>query len=145
MVFIALLATAVGIFSALGLIVVGLVEAPWQLLLVGLLAALYGLQRQIWALEAANLTDRPLPPLGTDIAITTLETPQKTTGSTPPAASALEPSSTTSSDAPSSADEHGDELTYRGIRYRLAKPTTKASADTPNQVEGIYRGQRWQR
>lgn len=49
MAFITLLATAVGILAVLGLLLTGLVEAPWQILLLGLLVALYGLQRQSWA------------------------------------------------------------------------------------------------
>ena len=128
MAFITLLAIAVGIVSALGLVVVGLVEAPWQVLLLGLLAALYGLQRQIWASQLAAQVNE-------------LEGPQSLVSDvTPPAAPTK--SAQVSDENGSKPPDEGHELTYRGIRYRMTQPTPEAS--TP-KVEGIYRGQRWRR
>ena len=52
MIFLALLAMAIGTLLVLSLVLVGLVEAPWPVLLVGLLAALYGLQRELTESQA---------------------------------------------------------------------------------------------
>ncbi|PSR19521.1 hypothetical protein C8255_01770 [filamentous cyanobacterium CCP3] len=146
MAFITLLATAVGIISALGLVIVGLVETPWQVLLLGLLAALYALQRQIRASE--------LVAQASDIA------PDATVAKVSAQPDPIEIASTASAVAEATTDvaDDGYELTYRGIRYRSShtSPETtstaksegdsSASANTPaNTVEGIYRGQRWQR
>lgn len=40
----ALLVIVIGVLSALALVVVGLVEMPWPMLLLGLVATLYGFQ-----------------------------------------------------------------------------------------------------
>ncbi|MFQ4140241.1 hypothetical protein PGN35_028405 [Nodosilinea sp. PGN35] len=110
MAFITLLATAVGIVSAIALLVVGLVEAPWQLLLIGLLVALYGLQRQIWANESA---------LQNSSAVVAPRLAQENKAA---------PSSPAQTDSRSSvtakpAEPEGVELIYRGIRYRVSQPT----------------------
>ncbi|HSM83174.1 MAG TPA: hypothetical protein VLS96_15900 [Nodosilinea sp.] len=105
MAFVTLLATAVGVMSAIALMVVGLVEAPWQLLLLGLLVALYGLQRQVWASDAAgsigDLTAAPDADLPEPLSTVRAES------NSPEIVSA-------------SADTY--ELIYRGIRYRVPKP-----------------------
>lgn len=133
MTFITLLATAVGIVSAIALVVVGLVEAPWQLLLIGLLAALYGLQRQIWASDSMAQVSGDLG--FTDVNGENVDSPnsnQVDVGAP--------------KDAPSTASEEpeGEELIYRGIRYRASQPEhLPPLAD--GKVEGIYRGQPWER
>ncbi|MBE9158935.1 hypothetical protein IQ265_19150 [Nodosilinea sp. LEGE 06152] len=142
MAFITLLATAVGIVSALGLVIVGLVEAPWQVLLLGLLAALYALQRQIQASELVAQASDIVPPeaIAADAPLDK-PNPAGTAESTPgeEAEAAVE------------AGDAGYELTYRGIRYRSSHPSPGASAtakpegDAAETTEGIYRGQRWQR
>ncbi|HZG39102.1 MAG TPA: DUF4278 domain-containing protein [Nodosilinea sp.] len=129
MAFITLLAIAVGITSALGLVVVGLVEAPWQVLLLGLLAALYGLQRQIEASQSVAQASE-------------LEGAQAIASNVTPATPACPESAQASDENGSNPSDEGHELTYRGIRYRMTQPTPEAS--TP-KVEGIYRGQRWRR
>ncbi len=152
MAFITLLATAVGIVSVLGLVIVGLVEAPWQVLLLGLLTALYGLQRQIRASElAAQASD--IAPLK---AIATNATMSSAPAKPDPTEISREVAESTSSEGAEAAVEASDagyELTYRGIRYRSSHPTpgTSAAASTEDDpadkttIEGIYRGQRWQR
>ncbi len=119
MTFITLLATAVGIVSAIALLVVGLVEAPWQLLLIGLLAALYGLQRQIWANEAAmrNSSAAVAP---------TLVDGNKTISSASREAASGSPSSATT------AEPEGVELIYRGIRYRVSQPRSELLQTPPD-------------
>ncbi|MEA5450334.1 DUF4278 domain-containing protein [Leptolyngbya sp. CCNP1308] len=135
MTFIKLLATAVGIVSAIALVVVGLVEAPWQLLLIGLLVALYGLQRQIWACESASQVDSALLP--TDL---NARNSSVSTGSAQIEASSSNNSAIAASD-PQEAE--GEELIYRGIRYRPSQSDTPPPPD--EKVEGIYRGQPWER
>lgn len=145
MVFITLLATAVGIVSVLGLVIVGLVEAPWQVLLLGLLTALYALQRQIRASE--------LVAQASDIAPPQAIAPNATLTSAPARLGRTEIAESTSGEEAEvavEADDAGYELTYRGIRYRSSPPpgtsaTAKTEGDSANTTEGIYRGQRWQR
>lgn len=124
MAFITLLAIAVGSLSAIALVTVGLVEAPWQLLLVGLIAALYGLQRQAWASEAIS-PDWVRPEATSDLGAAAPSAPPDPTAE--------------------AAGEGGQEFCYRGIRYRVPKTDTDAlpASDTP--TEGIYRGQPWRR
>ncbi|PSN16043.1 hypothetical protein C7293_04580 [filamentous cyanobacterium CCT1] len=142
MAFITLLATAVGIVSALGLVIVGLVEAPWQVLLLGLLTALYALQRQIRASErVAQASD--IVPDATVASVSAQPDPEiaLTSGASP--------------EVKADVADNGYELTYRGIRYRSSQPSPETtptgspegdSANAPaNTIEGIYRGQRWQR
>ena len=139
MAFVTLLATAVGILSALGLLIVGLVEAPWQLMLVGLLGALYGLQRQIWASEATGLppAESKLDPAA-EPAVLRAGAPRPVTS---------KPSSLTAAAQNNGSKEEGEatedcyELTYRGIPYRLRKSTSEALSDSPKQTQNDgYRG-----
>lgn len=138
MIFIKLLATAVGIVSAIALVVVGLVEAPWQLLLIGLLAALYGLQRQIWACESATQ-------VGSAIVPTDLNTQNS---SVLPGPAQVEASSSNNSAIAASEEQEqeaeGEELIYRGIRYRPSQPENLPPLPD-KKIEGIYRGQPWER
>ncbi|MBD2111649.1 MULTISPECIES: hypothetical protein [Cyanophyceae] len=131
MTFITLLATAVGIVSAIALIVVGLVEAPWQLLLFGLLAALYGLQRQILAIESVAEVGSVVVP--TDVSA------QKT--ATSPQPKQAEVSITDSSSA---LESESKELIYRGIRYSASQPENPPPL-SDKKIEGIYRGRPWKR
>ncbi|MBD1917162.1 MULTISPECIES: DUF4278 domain-containing protein [Cyanophyceae] len=131
MTFIMLLATAVGIVSAIALVVVGLVEAPWQLLLFGLLAALYGLQRQIWASESVI-------EVGSAIVPTDVDTQKNSALSQPKQADV------SNTDSSSAQEPEGEELIYRGIRYRASQ--SENPPPLPDEkVEGIYRGQPWER
>lgn len=123
MVFLALLAIAIGVLLALSLVLIGLLEAPWPVLLVGLLVALYGLQRvlgdgQDMPLGEMDLSD-PSPPL---------TTPKSGGKEAPPG-------------------DQNELLTYRGIRYQVAKSPEPSHPDHDPEtlVEGIYRGQHWQR
>ncbi|MBW4460254.1 MAG: DUF4278 domain-containing protein [Nodosilinea sp. WJT8-NPBG4] len=134
MTFITLLATAVGIVSAIVLIIVGLVEAPWQLLLFGLLAALYGLQRQIWACESVIEIDGAIVP--TDVIA------QKTKAMPQP--KQAEVSIADNSSTLASESSESKELIYRGIRYRASQPENPSSPPD-EKIEGIYRGRPWKR
>ncbi|MBD1876255.1 DUF4278 domain-containing protein [Nodosilinea sp. FACHB-131] len=131
MTFITLLATAVGIVSAIVLVIVGLVEAPWQLLLFGLLVALYGLQRQIWASESVTEVGSAIVPTNVDI--------QKNS-----ALSQLKQANVNSKESSSAQEFEGEELIYRGIRYRANQPETPPPLPD-EKIEGIYRGQPWER
>ncbi len=148
MAFLSLLATAVGILSAMGLVVVGLVEAPWQVLLTGLLAALYGLQRVVNGGSEGQMLGMPLrsPPSSQVVNHQAPETAAVQAPATLPTAAATPPAETATT-----ADTY--ELTYRGIRYQVKKapPASEAGPDDADQLaqpkpaEGIYRGQRWRR
>jgi hypothetical protein len=122
MVFLALLAIAIGVLLVFFLVLVGLVEAPWPLLLLGLLFALYGLQRVVAEGQPVSLTEIELQNRA-DLAA------QEKAGS--------------AETSPSKEEV----LTYRGIRYRVAKPAEpdEPSHESETLVEGIYRGQHWQR
>jgi hypothetical protein len=145
MTFITLLAVTVSIVCALAFAVVGLVEAPWQVLLGGLLVALYALQRQIEADEPLAHFPQPessLPPRG-PIAESPSASPPIAKSAGPSASSVLETEGSIAPEAiTATSDSEGQELTYRGIRYRVAQ-TLNPPQGQP--VEGIYRGQRWQR
>jgi hypothetical protein len=135
MTFLTLLAIAVGIISAAGLMVVGLVEAPWQVLLLGLLAALYGLQRQVWASDLVAQANRPADPVLASPAV-------EATLSTAPVVPSAEP---TRADGSAEGSPKGDELTYRGIQYRPHQSAPETATQGAAKAEGVYRGQRWQR
>jgi hypothetical protein len=124
MAFITLLAIAVGGLSAIALVTVGLVEAPWQLLLLGLIAALYGLQRQAWASDSIY-QDWASPEATSDPGSTAPSTPLDQRADT--------------------ASEEGQELCYRGIRYRVPKTDAETLPENVAPTGGIYRGQLWRR
>jgi hypothetical protein len=134
MVLLALLALAIGGLAILALVIIGLVEAPWPLLLVGLLAALYGLQRLLSeSYQSSSFLEASI--------------------STPAWQSESKPSnpvsdSTGPETAPKETSANEDvELVYRGIRYHLS--TSEKSPPQPTQVDdevgGMYRGQPWHR
>ncbi len=60
MAFLLILGLAVGIFTALTLVLVGLVEMPWPVLLVGLIAVIYGFQRLMTAQAEGWQSDHAL-------------------------------------------------------------------------------------
>ncbi|MBE9136575.1 DUF4278 domain-containing protein [Nodosilinea sp. LEGE 07088] len=139
MAFVLLLTIAVGSLAAVGLVVVGLVEAPWQLLLLGLLAALYGLQRQVGATEVEDLSN-PSP----ESALTNrADAPESST--LPSGSLNSDPLVATFADENASRPQDGDELTYRGIRYSRPKLASDLPPGESEKVEGTYRGQHWQR
>ncbi|MBD0269450.1 MAG: DUF4278 domain-containing protein [Cyanobacteria bacterium Co-bin8] len=117
MVLLTLLAIAVGAFAALCLMLVGLLETPWPILLTGLLLALYSLQR----LSQQSQT------------IGTLSIIEQT------AQPSIE--KTSKGDAP---EPDGEALMYRGIRYSPSCSDQNAVSEA-ELIEGKYRGQRWQR
>lgn len=136
MTFITLLATAVGIVSAIALVIVGLVEAPWQLLLIGLLAALYGLQRQIWASESITQVGSAVLPTDLNVeSSSVLTNPSQVEVSTP---------NNSSIAAPEEKEAEGKELIYRGIRYRPSQPEN-LPPQPDEKIAGVYRGQPWER
>jgi len=146
MAFLSLLAIAVGILSAMGLVVVGLVEAPWQVLLTGLLAALYGLQRVVNGGGEAQLLGMPMrsPPSSQVVKHNAPEAAEVQAPATLPTAAVNPPAETATA-----ADTY--ELTYRGIRYQVKKAPPASEAESgdadqlaqPKPAEGTYRGQRW--
>jgi hypothetical protein len=127
MVLLTLLATAVGAFAVFCLMLVGLVETPWPILLGGLLLALYGLQRL--SVQSQLLADQTLSEMAASADA------EKNTSPELPAPTA----------EPQPAQP---ELMYRGIRYSptdRVRPAAKAPAgDTAATSEGTYRGQSWQ-
>ncbi|TVQ11041.1 MAG: hypothetical protein EA368_06265 [Leptolyngbya sp. DLM2.Bin27] len=156
MAFFSLLAIAVGILSAMGLVVVGLVEAPWPILLTGLLAALYGLQRIVQGTGEGQMLRMPLRSQPASPVVATTD-PAATQA---PVAPEPDPKSGPEPEPPAAATAETYELIYRGIRYRVPKAspipepkpadagsTESAEPDQPKPpvVEGIYRRQRWRR
>jgi hypothetical protein len=140
MVLLALLLIAFGAFILLSLLLVGLLEAPWPILLGLLFLGLYGLQR--FSAESSLLANTlPLvssPPRPPDQA--------HCCGDEMPL-------------------ENGEGLVYRGVHYRRseackeARPTSTVpqlgdqpiklpdSSPLPQSdwIEGIYRGKHWRR
>lgn len=116
MVFLILLALAFGGALIVFLLVVGLFEAPWPLLLAGLLLAFVGLQRLSAQAEEASLVIEP----EAETASAARRTGKR-------------------------AKPMGDELVYRGIRYTHVETTSEADKPAINTLEGTYRGKHWQR
>jgi len=114
-----LLALTSGVAILLGLAVVGLLEAPWPVLMSFLFFGLLGLQR----LAARAISwDSNLEASETQVS-------QVRERSAPP----------------ESPDDDSSTFTYRGVKYR-SPSSTKPSADEPPTItEGIYRGQPWRR
>jgi hypothetical protein len=138
MVFLLILAIALGGLMALALLVVGLLEAPWPVLLVGLLAALYGLQRLLVESDKSTaFTDFPVVTPGwqsepVEHGVSRLFLAKTDVAVAPTAESA--------------ASDDSDELVYRGIHYHPAAsghtPVPQLGKDV--MVEGVYRGHHWQ-
>ena len=129
MVFLALFAIAVGAFTGLLLMFVGLVEAPWQILLVLLIAGLYSLQRI--SAETENL-----PTVLSNIRETNIqETDIRKKPEQPIAKETIQKDTI--------QPEKG--LQYRGARYPEHHDDAASATDSPQVVEGTYRGHHWQR
>ena len=120
MVLLILLALTSGVAIILGLMVMGLLEAPWPILLLLLVIGFYGLQR---------LTARAIA-----------ETPDLSTFQ-PQSSAETEPV------APSAEAEADNSSTfiYRGVKYRSSSLTAPSVDEPPKVIEGIYRGHRWRR
>ena len=123
--FLALLALVIGVLSALSLVLVGLVEAPWPLLLVGLVAVLYGLQR---------LTTSAV-----------LVEPVASQSNSPASSSPLIPPQ--SQGSPEGVVAGTTQMVYRGVRFQEGEPsapppsTAESAASMPDEL--IYRGVRY--
>jgi hypothetical protein len=124
MVFLALLAIAIGVLLSLALVLVGLVEAPWPVLLVGLLVAFYGLQRLLGESQAEE-------------GLGEIELSQPS-----PKPRVKSPVPDAETETAISPDDQV--LTYRGIRYRVTKPQGHEIPEHTPLVEGTYRGHHWQ-
>ncbi|HIK45680.1 MAG TPA: hypothetical protein IGR64_12475 [Leptolyngbyaceae cyanobacterium M65_K2018_010] len=109
MMFFALLVMVLGVLSLVGLVLVGLVEMPWPLLLVGLIAVLYGFQRLLNVNTAVSPVESPSSPSVSASAH----------GGSDPVTPSPEPVDGLN------APRGDDELIYRGVRYR-AKPSAKS-------------------
>lgn len=113
-----LLALTSGVAILLGVMVVGLLEAPWPVLVSLLGLGFWGLQRL-----AVHATDW-------DSSLDVLSA--QSSPEQAPAAQSEE-----------SATDHPT-LTYRGVKYH-SPSTTEPSHDEPTTIEGVYRGQPWRR
>jgi len=111
MTFFALLAVVIGVLSALGLVLVGLIEMPWPFLLIGLLAVLYGLQRSMDASSGGFLSD-PAVTTPSERPISKQASSSQVSVSFPPISQADIQAAATQ------AAVQSDELIYRGVRYR---------------------------
>jgi hypothetical protein len=118
-----LLALTSGVAIVLSLMVVGLLEAPWPILLSLLFLGFFGLQRL-----TAHATD-----LTASLPTTKTQASSEPEQPTPPEIQASE----------SQAD--GQTFTYRGVKYRSPSSAQPATDEPPSITEGVYRGQRWQR
>lgn len=126
-VFLGMLAIAVSTVLALFLGLVGLLEAPWQVLLGMLLIALYGIQR-VSAAASMNAVAVPHQDAHSEAIAPDREAGEKNT-------------------APEDqADE--ETMTYRGVPYQSKPDTSELAADDSAdtiKLEGVYRGCHWQK
>ncbi|PSN20184.1 hypothetical protein C7271_03490 [filamentous cyanobacterium CCP5] len=132
MVLLMLLALAFGGAALFFLVLVGLFEAPWPLLLAGLLLAFFGLQR-LSAQSDAEMAESEMPQLSV------------VKGSPRASTQSNQPSLTSSKGADSPARPMAEELVYRGIPYTHIEPgaSPEGSPDTSVVLEGTYRGKQW--
>lgn len=114
-----LLALTSGVAILLGVMVVGLMEAPWPILLSVLFMGLFGLQR---------------------LAVRVAEGNEEIAAWRAPANVAKGPPV-----APEAAADDRPTFTYRGIKYHPSALTQPPTDEPPTITEGVYRGQRWQR
>ncbi len=126
MAFLAILALTVGAVLLICMGFVGLIEAPWPVLLLLLLSAFYGIQRLSDGQSPVG-DPLPLPPDGVTLA--------------PPPV----PEDPSSSPDP-------NQLVYRGVPYKphsATVPQTEEDAVAPEAepivLEGTYRGCRWRK
>ncbi len=113
MTFFALLAIVIGVLSALGLVLVGLLEMPWPLLLIALLATLYGFQRLMGAETEVLALGEQADRAATESAVA------KPATSSPGGFSDQGSSEVDIRVAASQAAAQSDVLIYRGVRYRV--------------------------
>lgn len=134
MVFLAILAIAIGAITALMLMVVGLVEMPWPFLLMLLIGGLYSLQKL--SLQSYAFMDTQA----------TQQDPGHLKGGD-------EQKQSTGTQTTVNVEQTHDALRYRGVRYsqeQPAMPIESTDNDSPRPVlpqpiQGKYRGQQWQR
>ena len=160
MAFLLILGLAVGIFTALTLVLVGLVEMPWPVLLVGLIAVIYGFQRltaaqaQGWQSESPQTTatssqtaEGETNPKVNQTVYRGVKTNTGAQAQQPPAvteSSSAQPAvaSSVSAQAPDpKASPKVSEIVYRGVRSKPAPSPQERSAVTKERDRGmVYRG-----
>ncbi|MEM6591421.1 MAG: DUF4278 domain-containing protein [Cyanobacteria bacterium P01_C01_bin.73] len=124
MVFLILLALALGAVGALLLLLVGLFEAPWPVLLVGLLLALVALQRiAVQAEEMLAVDEADIAPKSQHLNVSSQQAEPK-------------------------LSEPSQSLSYRGVRYTQTSPAQPSEASSDSKegwmlLEGVYRGKHW--
>ncbi|ASC72857.1 hypothetical protein XM38_038170 [Halomicronema hongdechloris C2206] len=127
MAFLILLTLAAGALMVLLMGLVGLLEAPWPVLLGGLLLALYGLQRL--SVEATKAEE--------SVAFSAVPS------QAPPAHEPKSPSPSSQSQA--DTESATPELVYRGVHYRRPSAPALPTEGQPIVLEGTYRGRHWRR
>lgn len=148
MIFLEILAIAVGVIIALTLMVVGLVEAPWPVLLVLLLAGWYSLQRLSIQNEAlVNSASKPI--VREDAGAESAE--QQSTSFSKFVAKQIAVRSQNQA-APVADQETESGLKYRGVSYQPDSTEPQSSETTVHQPDqetasfrGKYRGRNWKR
>lgn len=146
MIFFELLAIAVGVIVALTLMAVGLVEAPWPVLLVLLLAGWYSLQRlSIQNETLINSASKPTVGENSEAKSTELQSTDFSQFV------AKQIAVRSQNQAANIVDQETESsLKYRGISYQhdsAESLSSDAPVNQPNQeaANGKYRGQNWQR
>lgn len=144
MVFLMLLALAFGGALIFFLILVGLFEAPWPLLLAGLILAFFSLQR------LSTMAEREAVDLETSqSAFVAQRAPGKPLQAKSTQPQQIQQVQRTGAIAPSGQAQSAsqrmeDELVYRGIRYTHVEPAKKPVEANSVVLEGTYRGKHWQ-
>jgi len=111
-----LLALTCGAAIALGMLIVGLFEAPWLLLLVLLCLGLLGLQKlAAYAIAEEDVASDVSPPAKTNHSV-----------------------------QPDSPANDSPTFTYRGVKYSAAS-LKNLDEESTTVSEGVYRGQPWRR
>lgn len=150
MIFLELLAIAVGVIIALALMVVGLVEAPWPVLLVLLLAGWYSLQRLSIQNEAL-VNSASKPTVGEEAGSEPVEQQeQQSIGFSKFVAKQIAVRSR--DQTLNIADQEAEaDLKYRGVSYHHDSTESQSAAvvNQPDQetasFKGKYRGRDWKR
>lgn len=151
MLLLALLAIAMGTAALLALLLFGLFEAPWPVLLFFLVLALYKLQTL--SAQGAEPATEADPVLASQPAASKPMT-SKPVASQPvvskpvasqPVVSQPMASQKVAVPAVDTASPPAKLMVYRGVRYVQPQPAREPDSGPPTITEGIYRGQRWQR